>query len=115
MRSGYGCVENRGLAGSRCMSDKYKLCDISSVFCGYFWTVVVVYECEFMSHNVEIDVPGGCRWRQGGMPIFFRWWARDECRKNSDQVVDKGRGKSTASVGAAVARESLLLQFGERE
>lgn len=84
-------------------------------FVAIFGLVVVVYECEFMSHNMEIDVPGGCRWRQGGMPIFFRWWARDECRKNSDQVVDKGRGKSTASVGAAVARESLLLQFGERE
>jgi hypothetical protein len=49
------------------------------------------------------------------MPIFFRGWARDECGKNSDQLVDKGRGKSAASVGAAAARARLLLQFGERE
>jgi hypothetical protein len=30
-------------------------------------------------------------------------------------LVDKGRGKSAASVGAAAARARLLLQFGERE
>jgi hypothetical protein len=91
------------------------LCDIFSVFCGYFWPDLVDYGCGFMSHKMEIDVPGECRGREGGMPIFFRGWARDECGKNSDQLVDKGRGKSAASVGAAAARARLLLQFGERE
>jgi hypothetical protein len=64
---------------------------------------------------MEIDVPGECRGREGGMPIFFRGWAHDECGKNSHHVVDKGRWNSAASVGAAAAQARLLLQFGERE
>jgi hypothetical protein len=100
---------------SRYMSDKYKLYDIFSVFCGYFWPDLVDYGCGFMSHKMEIDVPGGCRGGEGVCPFFFRGWARDECGKKSYQLVDKVRGKSTASVGAAAARPGLLLRFGERE
>jgi len=47
------------------------------------------------------------------MPNFFRGGGRNECEKNSDQLVDKGRGKSAATVGAATARARLLLRFGD--
>jgi hypothetical protein len=97
------------------MSHNYNLCDIKRAFCGYFGSDLVDYGCGFMSHKMELNVPGECRGREGGMPIFFRGWARDECGKNSDQLVDKGRGKSAASVGAAAARARLLLRFGEME
>ena len=97
------------------MSHNYNLSDIKRAFCSYIWPVVVVYGCGFMSHKMEIDVPGGCRWGEGVCPFFFRGWARDECGKKSYQLVDKVRGKSTASVGAAAARVRLLLRFGERE
>jgi hypothetical protein len=97
------------------MSHNYNLSDIKRAFCSYIWPVVVVYGCGFMSHKMEIDVPGGCRWGEGVCPFFFRGWARDECGKKSYQLVDKVRGKSTASVGAAAARPGLLLRFGERE
>jgi hypothetical protein len=97
------------------MSHNYNLSDIKRAFCSYIWPVVVVYGCGFMSHNMELYVPGGCRGWEGVCPFFFRGWARDECEKNSDQLVDKGRGKSAASVGAAAARPGLLLRFGEME
>ena len=71
------------------MSHNYNLSDIKRAFCSYIWPVVVVYGCGFMSHKMEIDVPGGCRWGEGVCPFFFEggratsakkiqtsWWTR---------------------------------------